>query len=142
MRSKRRLIWLRASGPGIDLGLRQLLPLAGGTDQRAWAAALDDLEARRIDIAPAPLSAAPTRFEAVILYDEDFVIAMRKGHAFGRKPTLERYCAMQHLIVSLTGDAHGLFDAALAKRGLSRRVVLTVSSFMQALAGRKGKAAD
>jgi DNA-binding transcriptional LysR family regulator len=37
-------------------------------------------------------------------------------------------------MVSLSGDAHGMVDEMLAKKKLSRRVVLTVSNFMQALA--------
>ena len=38
------------------------------------------------------------------LYEEDFVVAMRAGHPFADDPTLDRYCEMQHLVVSLTGD--------------------------------------
>jgi hypothetical protein len=34
----------------------------------------------------------------------------------------------------VSGDPHGLVDRELAKHGASRRVVLTVSNFMQALA--------
>jgi DNA-binding transcriptional LysR family regulator len=38
------------------------------------------------------------------------------------------------LAVSLPGDPHGFVDEALAKRGLSRRIELTVPNFMMALA--------
>ena len=41
---------------------------------------------------------------------------------------------MQHLVVSFTGDRHGFVDEALAKRGYSRRIALTVPNFMFALA--------
>jgi len=41
---------------------------------------------------------------------------------------------MKHLLVSLTGDAYGFVDTALAKRGLKRRIELTVPNFMMALA--------
>jgi DNA-binding transcriptional LysR family regulator len=37
-------------------------------------------------------------------------------------------------VVSVTGDPVGMVDQELAKRGVSRRVMLTVSNFMQALA--------
>jgi hypothetical protein len=40
---------------------------------------------------------------------------------------------MRHLFVSLSGDPYGVVDDALARRGLSRRVALTVASFMMAL---------
>ena len=41
---------------------------------------------------------------------------------------------MQHLVVSLSGDAHGFVDEFLAKQGRSRRIALTVPNFMFALA--------
>jgi DNA-binding transcriptional LysR family regulator len=41
---------------------------------------------------------------------------------------------MRHLVVSLTGDAHGFIDAALEKQGLARRVALTVPDFATGLA--------
>jgi DNA-binding transcriptional LysR family regulator len=68
------------------------------------------------------------------LFDDDFVVAMRKGHRFARSPSLTAYCRAQHLLVSLSGDPHGSVDELLAKRGLKRRVALTVPTFMMALA--------
>jgi DNA-binding transcriptional LysR family regulator len=44
------------------------------------------------------------------------------------------YAAAPHLLVSVTGDPQGAVDLLLAKRKMSRRVVLTVSNFLQALA--------
>ena len=49
-------------------------------------------------------------------------------------PTLERYCEMRHLVVSMTGDAQGFVDRGLADAGRARRVALTVPNFMLALA--------
>ena len=89
---------------------------------------------RAIDIAIVPLHDIPARFHAQVLYEEEFVIASRAGHPYAKAPTLDRFCRMQHLLVSLTGDAHGFVDEALAKRGLSRRIALTVPNFMMALA--------
>jgi DNA-binding transcriptional LysR family regulator len=74
------------------------------------------------------------RFVQRTLYEEDFVVATRAGHPFAKDPTLDRYCAMRHLVVSLTGDEHGFIDEALAKLGRSRRVALTAPNFMMALA--------
>jgi DNA-binding transcriptional LysR family regulator len=73
-------------------------------------------------------SAAP--FDAAT----DFVVAMRKGHVFARTPTLPAFCSAHHLLVSLDGGPHGFVDELLAKRGLQRRIVLTVPTFMMALA--------
>ena len=87
-----------------------------------------------MDIAVIPSDYIPTRFHARSLYEEDFVIAMRAGHPFADDPTLERYCEMQHLVVSFTGDPHGFVDEVLARQGYSRRIALTVPNFMFALA--------
>jgi DNA-binding transcriptional LysR family regulator len=121
---------LRATAPGIDVGVRQILP----SPARVWRTALADLEAGDMDIAIIPSDDIPPRFEKRRLYEEDFVIAMRAGHRFARNPTLERYCEMQHLVVSHTGDPHGFVDEALARRGKRRRIALTVPNFMLALA--------
>ena len=126
---------LRRVAPSIDVSVRELLPPQGGnTFERAWQPALDKLEARAIDIAIVPLPDIPARFHAQVLYEEQFAIASRAGHPYAKAPTLNRFCRMQHLLVSLTGDAHGFLDEALAKRGLSRRIALTVPNFMMALA--------
>jgi DNA-binding transcriptional LysR family regulator len=94
---------------------------------------LDELETRAIDLAIVPLDDVPQRFAARTLYEEDFVVAARAGHPFAAEPSLERYCEMRHLVVSLTGDPHGIFDEALTGMGLTRRVAVTVPNFMQAL---------
>src|SRR6185369_1705734 len=102
---------LKKVAPHIDLSAQQLLPPRGILlPERAWNPALILLETRAIDIAIAPLDETPARFVAKTLYEEDFVIAMRAGHPFADDPTLERYCRMQHVVVSLTGDPHGFVD--------------------------------
>jgi DNA-binding transcriptional LysR family regulator len=126
---------LRRVAPGIDISVRQLLPPHGSrTSGGAWEPAFAELEARTIDIAIAPVGDVPVRFVDHTLYEEDFVIAARAGHPYAKSPNLERFCRMQHLVVSLTGDAYGFVDELLAKRGLSRRVALTVPNFMMAFA--------
>jgi len=126
---------IREAAPGIDIGIRQVLPPPGArSNEQAWAPALDGLEARSMDLAILPLHEVPARFTAETVYEEDFVVAAPAGHPFAEKPSLERFCEVQHLVVSLTGDPRGFVDDALAERGLSRRVALTVPNFMMALA--------
>jgi DNA-binding transcriptional LysR family regulator len=126
---------LRDAAPGIDIGIREVLPVSGSRSRASfWAPALAELEVRAMDLAVLPIDRAPTRFAARVLYEDDFVIAMRSGHPFASKPTLDRFCQMQHLIVSLTADAYSFVDEALADLGLSRRIALTVPNFMIALA--------
>lgn len=127
---------LKSRAPGIDVGLRQLLPPQGSrrSPQQAWEPVLTDLEAGSMDIAIAPIDEVPARFVARTLFEEDFVVVARARHPFAAKPTLERFCRMQHLVVSLTADARGFVDDALEAEGLARRVALTVPDFAMGLA--------
>jgi DNA-binding transcriptional LysR family regulator len=114
---------IRKAAPGITLRIRAIYPLQ----------LVETLDRRDADIAVAPLLAVPPRLEARELYREDFVIAARAGHSFLARPTLKAYCAAAHLIVGAGADATGFIDDALATRGLSRKVALTVPSFMWAI---------
>ncbi|HEY9647882.1 MAG TPA: LysR family transcriptional regulator [Chroococcidiopsis sp.] len=126
---------LNKAAPGIDLGIRQLLPTAGeSSSDRVWREAFSDLDEHVMDIAILPTDDIAARFLSKTLYEEEFVIAARVGHPFAVDPTLERYCQMQHILVSLTGDAFGFVDRILAAEGLRRRIALTVPNFMFALA--------
>jgi DNA-binding transcriptional LysR family regulator len=126
---------LSRTAPGIDISLHHMMPeqRSRQTDQ-VWRSSLDDVESRTVDLAVLPIGKVPPRFIARKIYEEEFVVAMRKGHLFSRKPTLERFCEMRHLLVSLSGNAHGMVDEMLAVKGLSRRVAVTVPNFMMALA--------
>ena len=125
---------LRGAAPGIDVGIRQLLPAQGfSVPHLAWKDALKELEDRAMDVAIIPFDDIPVRFHKAKLYEEEFVIAFRKGHSFQRNPTLKHFRELDHLVVSHTGDVSGFVDVELAKNGLSRRVALTVPNFMFAL---------
>ena len=118
---------LRRDAPGIDLGVRNLVGQFG--------ASLRELDERSLDVALLPIENIPARFVTRTLFeDEGFVIVRRAGHPIGKRLTLARYCAAPHVLISVSGDPHGMVDTILEKRGLSRRVMLTVSNFMQALA--------
>jgi DNA-binding transcriptional LysR family regulator len=125
---------LRPAAPGVDIGVRQLLPAPGVmAPERAWDRELAVLEARGMDVAVIPHAPAAARFHARPLRAEDFVVAARAGHPFVASPELDAYCRAEHLVVSLTGDPQGFVDVALAGAGRSRRVALTVPNFMMAL---------
>lgn len=125
---------LREIGPGIDIAIRQTLPMAGETvPERAWRPAFAELEARTLDIAIIPIAEIPPRFTKRLLYREDFVIAARNGHPFAAHTTLEHYLASEHLVVSVSGDPNGFVDEILARDGCARRIALTVPNFMFAM---------
>jgi DNA-binding transcriptional LysR family regulator len=79
--------------------------------------AFADLEARVMDIAVIPSEDTPSRFRRQRVCDEDFVVAIRASHRFAGALDLERYCEMQHLVVSLNGDPYGFIDRLLEVEG-------------------------
>jgi DNA-binding transcriptional LysR family regulator len=115
---------LAREAPGIDLSVRHLLPQDG-------VAALDQ---GSVDLVVLALDEVPARFFSKVVLEEEFVIAARAGHPYLKTPSLRRYCALEHMLVSITGDPAGFLDRALAEKGLSRRVALSVPNFMLALA--------
>ncbi|MFZ5890525.1 MAG: LysR family transcriptional regulator [Myxococcota bacterium] len=115
---------LSREAPRIDLATRHLLPTS----------AFREIDAGDIDILLGPLDDIPVRFHSRVLFEEEFVIAARARHPFLRAPSLKKYCELEHVLVSLSGDHHGYVDEVLARQGNSRRVALAVPNFMLALA--------
>jgi DNA-binding transcriptional LysR family regulator len=66
------------------------------------------------------------------LFTERYVLAGRADHPrLKRRPTLAQFCALEHAIVSPSGGGfQAATDAALARVGMSRRVVLSVPHFL------------
>jgi len=129
------LVGLQKAAPGAAISVRQLLPARTEKGpERAWLTTFAALDARELDLAILPVMETPARFFTEKLYDEDFVFAVRACHPLISDPSLDSYCSMDHLIVSLSGDPAGFVDDALAELGRSRRITLTVPNFMFALA--------
>jgi DNA-binding transcriptional LysR family regulator len=125
---------LRRKAPDIDISIRQILPpQEGHPGSNPWQNSLDELETRAIDIAIVPIDEVPARFHRRQLYQEEFLVTMHAGHPFAASPTLDHYCRLGHIVVSLTRDDRSFVDRALATEGRSRRVALAVPNFMMAL---------
>jgi DNA-binding transcriptional LysR family regulator len=126
---------LARDAPGIDIRLLQLMPQRhGNSTGQVWHDTLTELDAHRLDLAVLPIGALPSRYVERQLFEEDFVVAMRKGHELARKLTFASYLMAPHILVSAIGDALGIVDVMLSEKGQSRRVALTVPNFMMALA--------
>lgn len=69
------------------------------------------------------------------LYEEGFLVA-GTASALSDAPglTLERYCALEHILISPAGDMRGVVDTALEAIGRSRHIVLALPAFLPALA--------
>ena len=78
---------------------------------------------------------APPHLRRRSLFHERYVLAARAGHpVLKRRPTLARFCRLEHAIVSHDGGGfQGATDRALAAVGLQRNVVLSVPHFLSLL---------
>lgn len=93
------------------------------------------LERGELDLALMTPESCPAGLLTRHLFDETYICALRRGHPAAQGPlTLERFCALDHAIVSYGGGSFsGATDAALAALaalGLTRRVVLSVPGFL------------
>jgi DNA-binding transcriptional LysR family regulator len=125
---------LERVAPGVDLALTTLLPAPEATGpESAWSPFTGMLDRGELDLAVLPWVPTSPRLAVRRLYDEVFVVAYRRGHPFGVRPTIEAFAGCSHVLVSATGDPVGFVDHALAERGLRRRVALTAPNFHMAL---------
>lgn len=90
------------------------------------------LESGDVDMALITPETTAADLHARRLFDERYVCVMRADHpAAGRRLTLERFCALNHVRVSYAGGSlSGVTDEALARMGRSRHVTVSVNSFL------------
>lgn len=115
---------LERAAPRIDLRVR---PASGPT-------ALAALDAGEADFAIGGFTDLPDRLRMRTLFADRYVCAMWRGHPLARKRriTLADYCGSAHLLIAPSGEPTGLMDRLLARRGLGRRVAVTVNQFLVA----------
>lgn len=116
------LAGLRAAAPGTRVAVLEMAP----------ASLVRQAEQGDIDLAFHITEDAPEGLRRRPLFSERYVLVGRAGHPrLRRKPSLEQFRALEHVIVSPDGGKfHGVTDAALARVGLARRVVLSVPHFL------------
>jgi DNA-binding transcriptional LysR family regulator len=114
---------LAAGAPGVQLIVRHL----SDSSERELAAGELDI----VIIGATEPSYESVRGEA--LFTEGFVSLMRAGNpAARRRLTLERYLALQHVLISPQGDGEGMVDTELRRIGRSRHIALRVPHFLAA----------
>ena len=86
------------------------------------------LDAGEVDLTVGvPPTMQTGRILARPLFEERFVCVLRRGHpSAGRPLDLPAFLALSHLLVSPENERFGHVDAALSKRGLKRRLALTL----------------
>lgn len=94
---------------------------------------LQALENGALDLAIGIYDEAPASFASEKLYDIQLSVVARGDHARARSGLgPEEYAALPHLLVAPRRGTTGIVDEALSRAGLSRRVALTVPSFLVA----------
>lgn len=89
------------------------------------------LESGEVDLLIGSERMVPPTMRARKLIDETFVMAQRKFHPRGkRKPTLDAFCKLRHVLVSTSGGSFfGFVDEQLQALGRSRDVAVSVQAF-------------
>lgn len=83
------------------------------------------------DLALGIFDALPGSFHRRGLYTDNFVCVLRSGHpAVADGLSLERYVALRHVAVTISGVGASAVDVALSAAGLTRHVALRVPHFL------------
>ena len=86
------------------------------------------------DVAVGIYGDLPQEMRTRPLLTDRFVCAVRSGHpGLGRRMSLERFLALDHVQVAPRGKPGGYLDDVLRQRGLSRNVARAVPYFLSAL---------
>jgi DNA-binding transcriptional LysR family regulator len=103
------------------------------TPFRAPATMTDEF-ARGLDLILACLPDAFPGFHRRRLYADSDVLAVRRGHPAGKRlKNLAAFLNARHVAVACDGAREDMIDSWLRRRGIERRVALTVPSYLQAL---------
>lgn len=122
----RLLSLLSGEAPGIDVWMVPLELTREGVVKQLSSGAVD------VVIGP-PRINWPEALYVRPLFEERFRCVVRRGHPAARgRLTLDRYCALSHLLVAPRGTPGSLVDDALAALGRSRRIAAVVPHFMVA----------
>jgi DNA-binding transcriptional LysR family regulator len=121
---------IRASAPGLDIELSTLEP---GTFQRLMSGAVDLVVMPDVGIANLPKTLDVEQFVRRPLLDEDFACVGRHGHpAANKRLTVKQFAALDHVLVSPSGQGLGVVDRLLKERGTERRIAYRVQNFLAA----------
>jgi len=113
---------LGSCAPGCRIAL---LPYDGARTQEQMATG-------EIDLWLGAQASMPPNLRARTLYEEHFLCVMRRDRPAAARPLdLDRFCALEHVLVSPGGGGfHGIVDESLAALGRSRRVTVSLNSFL------------
>jgi len=112
---------LRYEAPGVTLRLRPINRLT----------ILDELDTGGIDLGIGVFDQGETHHKRRPLYTDSFLCLFNAALLnFARPISLDDYLSVPHVLTSLSEDAHGAVDEALAKLKLTRTIALTTPGFL------------
>jgi LysR family transcriptional regulator, mexEF-oprN operon transcriptional activator len=112
---------LRQDAPGVCLRLRSIDRLT----------ILDELDSGKLDLGIGVFDHGQLHHKRRALYREHFLCLFNQALLNFKTPiSLEDYLSVPHVLTSLTEDAHGAVDDALAKLKLKRTIALTTPGFL------------
>jgi len=117
---------LRRQAPNIRVAVRAL-------HQEHLAA---QFERGEVDLALLTPESVSADLHSRHLFDERYICVLRSGHpeACCEQISMERFCALDHALVSLDGDPfHGVTDRTLTELGHRRHVAVSLLSFLALL---------
>nr|WP_159465798.1 LysR family transcriptional regulator [Scandinavium goeteborgense] len=113
---------LKLRAPNIKIAVRPV------DNERMY----QQLSRGEVDLALITPQTTPDDLHGRALYEEDYVCVARSHHplAAASELTLEQFCEQEHILVSTEGHFTAVTDEALAKLSLTRRVGMSVNSFL------------
>ncbi len=112
---------LRASAPGVAVRFRSIDRLS----------ILDELDTGRLDLGIGVFTQGQTHHKRRSLYADNFLCLFSPDQLKLSPPvSLEDYLRVPHVLTSLTDDARGAVDEALAKQKLKRMIAMTTPGFL------------
>lgn len=118
--------------PRLMTRLAQLAPgVTVSTVRNRETHLADALQAGQVDLALGLLPQLKSGFFQRGLFRQRYVCMFRRGHALDRETiSVEEFAAASHVVVVAEGTGHATVDASIQRRGIARKVVLTVPHFV------------
>lgn len=114
---------LETAAPGVQVQVRSTPSMQ----------AVSMLDSQAVDMVIGVMKGPPKRYPSRVLYRDTYVALMRADHKMSRqKFSLERFAALDHVLVSQTTQIYNLFDDAIAQQGMKRNIRITTTDWLAA----------
>ena len=113
--------WMARTAPGLRIRIR---PAVG-------AQLLTDLREGKVDLALDYFPTQDLSVRNVCVLTETLLTLTKRDHPdVGERMSLETFLELRHVVLAHYGASRPMIDLALAKRGLSRKIAVTVPHFL------------